>query len=173
MSLRLRLASKNKKLSGLTLAMDRVREQTKQRLLDVSEYALTTAVEHTPKYSGAATEGWYFSRFPRSGYSTVRMYGVDGPPTYEGGIDDPKARALNAAVIAREMAQLREYVDNAVGNDAALTLYLVNAEAYSYQWLATDTVTASGLLRAQNQDFYTMQDIHHEVSAYKAGFGFY
>lgn len=168
MALRVTLTHKHKQMSGLKLLQDRLTERTAGTLADVAQYALQTAAEHTPKWSGNATEGWRISFTPRGGYTNA--YGPDmADPKYPGGIGDSAADELNRMVVARQMKALRSRLKGALRR-GRLAFYLVNDADYSRMWL--DGGSAGSVLRAVNQDYYTVEDIKNAVQMYRTGLRF-
>ena len=165
MAVRISVTSKNKKLSGLKMLQERLTEGAVETLLGVAKHALEAATEHTPKWSGNATEGWRITLTPRSGYTDNTKY-MMGSVEFPEGIYDVAADELNRLVVEREMDFLRGAL-KAQMHKGKFSFYLVNDVAYSAQWLNSND--AGSFLREVNQDYYTIRDIQASVQQYRLG----
>lgn len=169
--MRVKLSKPKQGLPGLDLLQAKIKKESAEHILNLAKIALETAVEHTPKWSGSATEGWRFSFTGENILSTNPPMFMD-IPKFEEGIHDPKAAAFNRLLVNKELNRIRLGVYSKVraGKDVKLSLY--NTQTYSQKWLS-DKSSMVVLLRIVNQDYYTFSEICAEVriSARMAKFG--
>lgn len=157
-------------LPVLNLLQAHVRKEAAERLMFLAKVALEVATEHTPKWSGAATESWKLSLNGEPTVDSGYPVFVDSP-AFEEGIHDSKAPAFNRSVVNAELNRIRlgVYAKVRAGKDVKITLY--NSQPYATRWLSSNSLGI--LLRAVNQDYYTFNEICAEVrvSARLAQFG--
>lgn len=154
-------ASKHNSQS-LEILQARIQKETAKQLMNMVEVGLTTATEHTPKWSGEATQSWRISLKGDVAATTNYTPTPMQAPVFEGGIHDPKAAAFNRSVVNKELRRIRLGVYSQVraGKDVKITLY--NTQPYAQKWLS-DTTNLGFLLRVVNQDYFTYREIAKEI----------
>lgn len=160
--MRVVLKTPKKGLPVLNLLQARVRKEAADQLMFLAKVALEVATEHTPKWSGAATESWKLSLNGETSIDSGHSVFEDSP-TFEEGIHDSKAHAFNMSVVNAELNRIRlgVYAKVRAGKDVKITLY--NSQPYATRWLSSNSLGI--LLRAVNQDYYTFNEICAEVKA--------
>lgn len=166
----IRVSSQMKNQNALSVLLTKLREQQAEYVLQTARTMLEVATSRTPKYSGAATEGWRVS-LSKDAANNVPAFSLTafmmadsayGPPKYEGGIYDPGAESLNRRVSgqanlvkANVMRRLQASGDTGVG------LYLYNVQPYTQVWL--QDMDLANFLREVNKDYWTMSEITQAV----------
>lgn len=158
--MRVVLKTPKKGLPVLNLLQARVRKEAADQLMFLAKVALEVATEHTPKWSGAATESWKLSLNGEASIDSGHPVFEDSP-TFEEGIHDSKAHVFNMSVVNAELNRIRlgVYAKVRAGKDVKITLY--NSQPYATRWLSSNSLGI--LLRVVNQDYYTFNEICAEV----------
>lgn len=158
--MRVKINKPRRSANNLQILQAKIRKELPQQLLNILNIALQMATEHTPKWSGLATEGWRVSLNGKTAVFTSKS--TFEAPKYEGGIYDAQAPALNRKVVNKELNRIRlgVYAQCRAGKDVQITLY--NSQPYAQKWLEEGS-TLGVLLRSVNQDYYTFNDIAREL----------
>lgn len=166
--MKLSIRRNDKPSRTLRMAFKEYTEGLAKNVLETAKVAIEAAVEHTPKWSGEATQSWQFGFKDSAGGSThiPNPYSaVTELPAlvYPEGMLDANATALNARTVSKALQRIRLGVYQKVRNGKDVELFLYNSAPQANIWLGGSETTARAVLRAVNYDFYTLEDIHRAV----------